>query len=439
MRRSKPTSLQLEQKSVPEETARPIVPSLSAATFSPFKGGRELPARRGSAHRIASEAEALAVAEQLAKDFAAGSAERDRERLLPFEEVERFSQSGLWGIGVPKKYGGAGVSARTLAEVTAVISAADANLGQIPQNHYYMVEAIRLGASEEQKKFYFDRVLSGDRLGNAFTEIGTKTAIDFKTTVVRSGDGYVLNGQKFYSTGTLFAHWIVAVARDEQDRATLVFVKRNTPGLTVVDDWTSFGQRTTGSGTTKFDNIRVTPFEIVPHQEVFDRPTPMGPFAQIIHAAVDVGIARAALADTIEFTRQHARPWFETTYEHGREDPHVIAAVGDLVIRVSAADALLDRAGVFVDRAAESPTEETVAAASIAVAEAKALSTEVALLVSSKLFELTGSRSTLREYNFDRHWRNARTHTLHDPVRYKYVNIGNYFLNAVKPPRHGAL
>jgi SfnB family sulfur acquisition oxidoreductase len=403
------------------------------------RSGRRRRARHEPAHRIASDAEALAIANQLAKEFSEGSAERDRERLLPFNEVERFSQSGLWGIGVPKEYGGAGVSVGTLAEVTAIISAADASLGQIPQNHYYMVEAIRLAATEQQKRFYFDRVLDGERFGNAFTEIGTKTPVDFKTTVVRSGDGYLLNGQKFYSTGTLFAHWIVAVARDGQDKPTLVFVKRGTRGLTLVDDWTSFGQRTTGSGTTTFDNIRVTSFEVVPHQEVFDRPTRMGPFAQIIHAAVDVGIARAALADTIEFTRRHARPWFETSHEHGREDPHVIAAVGDLAVRVNAANALLERAGPFVDRATESPTDESVAAASIAVAEAKALSTEVALHVANKLFELTGSRSTLREYNFDRHWRNARTHTLHDPVRYKYVNVGNYFLNAVKPPRHGAL
>jgi alkylation response protein AidB-like acyl-CoA dehydrogenase len=165
----------------------------------------------------------------------------------------------------------------------------------------------------------------------------------------------------------------------------------------------------------------------------------MGPVAQIIHAAVDAGIARAALADTIGFTRQYARPWFETKYEHGYEDPHVIAAVGDLAVRVNAVNALLRRAGRYVDIATYNPTDETVAEASIAVAEAKALSTEVSIHVASKLFELTGSRSTLRQYDFDRHWRNARTHTLHDPVRYKYVNVGNYFLNGIRPPRHGAL
>lgn len=183
----------------------------------------------------------------------------------------------------------------------------------------------------------------------------------------------------------------------------------------------------------------MTEFQVVPHQIVFDNPTPMGPVAQIIHAAIDLGIARAALADAITFTKAHARPFFETSYQHGSEDPHVIAAIGDLVVRVNAASALTERAGRFVDIATADPTEDTVAEASIAVAEAKAITTEVSLHVSNKLFELTGARSTLDQFGFDRHWRNARTHTLHDPVRYKYVNVGNYFLNGVRPPRHGAL
>ncbi len=398
-----------------------------------------IPPRREAAYRIKDDAEAILIARNLAAQFREGAVERDRDRRLPIAEIDQFSQSGLWGITVPKAYGGAGVSNVTLAEVTAIISEADASLGQIPQNHYYMVESLRLSGTEEQKQRYFTRVLDGDRLGNAFTEIGTRTPVEFKTRIVPSGDGYVLSGQKFYSTGSLFAHLILVVALNEQDRTHVVFLERATPGLQIIDDWSGFGQRTTGSGTTTFDAIPVRKDQVIPHQDVFDRPTPMGPVAQIIHAAVETGVARAALKDTLDFTRQYARPWFETKYERGTDDPHLIAQAGELAIRVHAVDALLERAGRFVDAATENPNEKTVAAASIAVAEVKALATEVALHVSSKLFELTGSRSTLEQYGFDRHWRNARTHTLHDPVRYKYVNVGNYYLNDVLPPRHGAI
>jgi SfnB family sulfur acquisition oxidoreductase len=398
-----------------------------------------IPPRRETAYRIKDDAEAILIARNLAAQFREGAAERDRERRLPVAEIDQFSQSGLWAITVPKEYGGAGVSNVTLAEVTAIIAEADASIGQIPQNHFYMVESLRLSGTEAQKKRYFQRVLDGDRLGNAFVEIGTRTPVDFKTRLTPHGDGYLLTGQKFYSTGSLFAHLILVVALNEKDRTSVAFLERATPGLQIVDDWSGFGQRTTGSGTTTFDSIPVARDQVIPHQDVFDRPTPMGPVAQILHAAVDTGIARAALKDTLEFTKKYARPWFETKYEHGSDDPHLIAQAGELAIRVNAVNALLERAGRFVDVATANPTEKTVAEASIAVAEVKALATEVSLHVSNKLFELTGSRSTLEQYGFDRHWRNARTHTLHDPVRYKYVNVGNYYLNDVLPPRHGAI
>lgn len=390
------------------------------------------------AYRIRDDAEALDIARQLADRFAAQAAERDRERRLPRPELDEFSQSGLWGITVPKEYDGAGVSFTTAAEVTAIISAADSSLGQLPQNHYYMLEAIRLDATEEQKRFYFQCALEGDRFGNAFVERGTKRALDFTTRLTANGDTFLLNGKKFYSTGAAFAHWVPAVAVDDRNRLVIAFVRRDTPGLTIIDDWSSFGQRTTASGTAVFDNVEVGAFDIVDHQAAFDRPTPMGAVAQIIHAAVDAGVARAALADTIHFVRHYTRPWLDSGRDHGYEDPYIIYQIGDVQVRVHASDALLERAGRFLDAAVASPNAETVAAASVAVAEAKVMSTQAALLATNKLFELAGTRATLEEYNLDRHWRNARTHTLHDPVRWKYHAIGNYRLNGVYPPRHGA-
>ncbi|SIQ42486.1 sulfur acquisition oxidoreductase, SfnB family [Rhizobium sp. RU35A] len=395
--------------------------------------------RRQPAHRISSDAEAIAIAHDLAKDFAAGAVARDRERKLPIAEIERFSQSGLWAITVPKDYGGAGVSTATLAEVTAIISAADSSIGQIPQNHFYMVEALRLAGTEEQKAHYFGRILDGDRLGNAFTEIGTRTPVDFKTRIVARDGKLLLNGQKFYATGSLFAHIVVAVAKDDRERVQIVFIDRATPGLALIDDWSSFGQRSTGSGTVTFDDVEVSPFQVVDHDVVFERPTPMGPLAQIVHAAVQVGIARGALAETISYVRAYARPFFELDIEHGYEDPHSIHAVGDVSIRVHAANALLVRAGHLLDAATAEPNDRTVAAASIAVAEVKAYGTEAAQLAANKLIELGGARSTLEAYGLDRFWRNARTHSLHDPVRWKYHHIGNYYLNGLLPPRHGAI
>ncbi|HTI03483.1 MAG TPA: SfnB family sulfur acquisition oxidoreductase [Acidisoma sp.] len=389
---------------------------------------------------IRDDAEAIATAHRLAAEFRPGAAARDRDRCLPYAEIDRFSQSGLWAITVPKDYGGAGVSAATLAEVTAIISAADGSIGQIPQNHFFVLEALRLTGTAEQKTFWFGRVLGGERIGNALSEAGGKTVHDYKTTIRPTRDGkFLLNGRKFYSTGALFAHWIAVLAKDEQDRVVFAFLRQDTTGVTLIDDWSGFGQRTTGSGTTVFENAVVEAFAVIPFYESFESPTSMGPFGQIIHAAIDIGIGRGALAETISFVRTKSRPWIDSGQEKASDDPYTIAAIGDLSLRQNAADALLARAGRAVDRAALAPNEETVAEASIAVAEARAWGTEAALAAANKLHELAGARSTLAEHGLDRYWRNVRVHSLHDPVRWKYAAIGNYYLNGIKPPRHGAI
>ncbi len=388
------------------------------------------------AHLISNDGEAIAIARELAVEFAKEAAERDQQQRLPVAEVKKFSASGLWGITVPKEYGGVFVSNVTLAEVVKIISEADPSIGQIPQNHLYMVEALRLDGTEEQKRFFFDLVLQGKRFGNAFSEIGTKSVTDVQTRLERSGSGYILNGRKFYSSGALLADWIPVVARNDEDKTVVAFVERGAEGLTLIDDWSSFGQRTTASGSTILENVKVPAEYVIPHYLAFERPTAMGPIAQIIQAAVDVGIAKAALKDTIDFVRRHTRPWIDSDVEHGYEDPLIIYNVGNLQIQVHAAEELLRRAGEFIDRAIANSTEASVAEASIAVAEAKAFAAEISLLTTNKLFELAGTKSTLQEFNYDRHWRNARTHTLHDPVRWKYYAVGNYFLNNVNPPRH---
>ena len=388
------------------------------------------------AHVIRSDVEAIETARNLAAEFAVGAAKRDRERILPAAELDRFSKAGLWGITVPKAFGGAGVSFATLAEVIKLISAADSSIGQIPQNHLAALDAIRVTASEEQKKLWFGRVLRGFRLGNAFSEAKSKHVGAFETTLTRHGDGYIVNGEKFYATGALFAHFIHIGAVAPDGKVRLAIVPRDAPGLTVVDNWSSFGQRTTASGNVLIDHVRVGPEGVIPAYLGGEKPSSNGAVSQIIQAAVDAGIARGAIDDTIAFVRQYTRPWIDSGQERGSEDVFTISQIGDLKIKLHAAEALLEKAGLAVDGIIENPTDESVGAAAVAVAQAKILTTEIAILAANKLHELAGTRSTLADYNLDRHWRNARTHTLHDPVRWKYFHVGNYALNGINPPRH---
>ncbi|MFJ4064007.1 SfnB family sulfur acquisition oxidoreductase [Pseudomonas sp. NPDC089996] len=388
---------------------------------------------------ITSDSQALAVAEHIAQQLKRDSALRDRERRLPHAELELFTRSGLWAISVPKAFGGAGVSNVTLAQVIARIAQADASLGQIPQNHYYALEVLRVNGSPEQQQRLYAEVLAGRRFGNALAELGTKTAHDRTTRLIRDGAGYRINGRKFYATGALYAQRIPTSVIDEQGRQQLAFVPADSQGLQVIDDWSGFGQRTTGSGSVAFDNVWVSADDVVPFQSAFERPTPVGPLAQILHAAIDTGIARAALDDALHFVRTRSRPWVDSGQDKASDDPLTLKSFGQLVIRLHAAEALLERAGEFLDRAQADSQADTVAAASIAVAEARAISTEVSLAAGTTLFELAGSQATLAEHNLDRHWRNARVHTLHDPVRWKYHAIGNYYLNNENPPRRGTI
>ncbi len=395
------------------------------------------------ADRIESDAQAIEVATRLAGEFAAGASERDRGRRLPHAELDTYARSGLWGITVPREYGGAAVSRATLAEVVAIISSADGSLGQIPQNHYYAVEIVRVNGSEAQKRRLFGSVLAGERWGNALAELGTRTSSERKTRLTRDGAGdragFRVNGRKFYATGALYAQRIPTSVIDDDGVLQLAFIGHDAPGLSIVDDWSGFGQRTTGSGTVVLDDVRVEADDVVPMQASFTRPTTVGPFAQLIHAAIDLGIARAAFADTLRFVRERSRPWVDSGLDKASDDPLTLAEIGTLSVRLQAAEAMLRRAGRAVDAATLESTDDSVAAASVAVAEARALTTGVSLLAGSKLFELAGTQATLAEHNFDRHWRNARTHTLHDPVRWKYRAVGDYVLNDKRPPRHGAL
>jgi len=394
--------------------------------------------QQAQAYIIQSDKEALEIAYNLADQFKAGAVQRDAERILPFEKIEAYSQSGLWAITVPKEYGGAEVSSYTVAQVIALMSGVDGSIGQIPQNHFYGLEILRNNGTKQQKHKLYAKVLKGARFGNALAEFKTKTAAQRQTAIRKTEQGYVINGEKFYCTGSLFAHRIPTLVVDENEQQFLAFVPRDSAGLTLIDDWSGFGQRTTGSGTVKFDNVPVLEEDVVRFDTAYSRPTISGPFAQLLHASIETGIARAAFEETLDRVRQ-ARPWIDSGVDKATDDPLTKLELGRVVADVRASEVLLKQAARSVDAAKVAPTEVSVAKASLDVAKVRAHSSETALKASSKLIELAGSRGSQREDGLDRFWRNARVHTLHDASRWKYYFIANYLLNGVLPPRRGTL
>ena len=209
-----------------------------------------------------------------------------------------MSQKGLGGIRIPKRYGGAFVSNKTLAQVFRILSKADSNVGQIPQNQISLLNLIDLMGNEEQKRV-FGEILAGKRLANGGPERQSKDSKTVHTTLIQNGEVWVLNGEKFYSTGSIFADWLAIKALHPEGHVVLVLVDRFTNGIEIEDDWNGFGQRTTASGTIKLNQVHIDPALIFDERLLTQAPNYRGAYSQLMQVAIDVGIAEAAFTDLI--------------------------------------------------------------------------------------------------------------------------------------------
>jgi SfnB family sulfur acquisition oxidoreductase len=383
--------------------------------------------------------EAVALAAEFAEAFARDAAERDEQRRLPLAELDKLSGSGLLAITVPARHGGPGLPVAAVTEVTRLLSTGDPNIGQIPQSHFVYINHLRLRGTDAQQRRLFAEVLAGRRFGNAQSEAGTRHVRDIRTTLTAAGPGrWRLDGRKFYATGALLAHRIPVLAHLGPDGPLHVaWVDRHAAGVEVVDDWRALGQRTTASGSVLLDGVDVPDELITPYESTFDGPQTYGAFAQLLHAAVDAGIARAAIGDAARFVLDRSRPYPDAGVQRAADDPLVVQAFGEIELAVRAAEALLAEAARSVDAADAALSAGTAAAASLAVAAARAATARAALEASGRLFEVAGARSAAAGLGLDRHWRNARTHTLHDPAAWKIHHLGRWAVDGTPPPNHG--
>lgn len=388
-------------------------------------------------HVVENDQDAINAAYQVADFALEGRNERDQKRQLPFAEIDLFSQKGLGGIRIPQNFGGAFVSNKTLAHVFRIINKADSSVGQIPQNQIALLNMINIMGTEQQKTFIFNEILQGKRLANGGPERNTKDTKTLNTLLTIEDGHYFLDGEKFYSTGSSFAHWLAIKAIHPEGHVVLVVVDHQATGVEVVDNWNGFGQRTTSSGTVKLNHVEVDPFLIFDERLLGNAPNYRGAFSQLMQVAIDVGIAEAAFSDTLSAV-QKARPIVDANIEKASLEHYTLQEVGKSNVLLDAAILLLDEAAEYLDELdqLDTITDEQAAKASILVVEAKIYANDAALHISEKLLELGGSRSSLSQHNLDQHWRNARVHTLHDPVRWKLHALGDYYLNHKLPARH---
>ena len=239
-----------------------------------------------------------------------GAEARERDRVLPHEQVRSLVAAGLLTLRIPVRDGGPGGSVRELIELVIDIAASDSNVAQALRPGFLFVEGLLASPDEAVRQRWWPRCLRGDFIANAGWEIGGANGA-IATQLRREGDHFRVKGSKYYSTGGLYADWISTVAIDEQGQEVRFVLPRDREGLELLDDFDAMGQRLTASGTTRLNDVQVNAADIVPHPTgglAQGRRTVVTPLAQLFLGAVLAGIARNALHDAVAFARLHARP-----------------------------------------------------------------------------------------------------------------------------------
>ncbi|NMZ35577.1 acyl-CoA dehydrogenase family protein [Pseudomonas proteolytica] len=369
--------------------------------------------------------------------IAQGAVQREQERTLAFDAVGWLKHAGFGALRVPRSQGGLGASLPELFALLTELGSADSNLPQIVRAHFGFVEGRLVSQDSESQAYWFPKVVAGQLWGAAMAERSdtTTNSVTLKPTAA----GWQLDGQKYYCTGTLYADWIAVAAADGADFISVV-VPTDAPGVTRVDDWDGFGQRLSGSGTTRFDQVAVHEHQVLRRFKPGElrAESYISAFYQLFHLATLAGIARAALRDAVEFVQGRTRAFGIPGQSSPRLDPLVQRVIGKLSSLSYAADSLVQATAQVLQTTHEAVLDGSISEAHYVDADVRTYQAQQVILplvleATSLLFEVGGASATSQVRRLDRHWRNARTLASHNPAIYRERALGDFYLNDVSP------
>lgn len=370
--------------------------------------------------------------------IAEGALERERERRLPFAEIELLREAGLPGIRVPAEFGGLGATLPQAFRVLVELAAADPHLPQALRGHVAYVEDRLWAAPDAVRDGLLCRFAAGDIVGNAWTEVGGVALGAIETRVTPSADGaFTVSGSKYYTTGSIFADWIDATASLADGTEVTALVATGSDAVHVSDDWDGFGQRLTGSGTAVFDDAPVRAGHVAPFAERFPFQTAL---YQLVLVAVQAGIARAAADDAAAHLAGRTRAYSTGNAPSARHDPQLLEVVGRLEANAFAVAAVADRTAHALQAVIDARGDDHEAfavrrrEAELASAAAQLTANRLATESGTLLFDALGASATSTQLGLDRHWRNARTVASHNPQVYKARILGDAAVNGTEPP-----
>jgi len=365
-----------------------------------------------------------------------GAVERELTRRLPVREIEALKQAQFGALRLPEAEGGLGATLPELFNLLIELSAADPNITQALRGHFGLVEGVLAGPHDSYRQRWAKRVSRGQTAGNARTEIGSAKQGAFSTTVTETDGKLVLNGEKYYTTGSLYADWINVAATTPDGRSVEVPVQRNAAGVAILDDWDGFGQTLTASGTAKFEAVSVDPADIIADGERLR----YGPaFYQTVLLATLAGIGRSIADEAAAAVANRTRTYSHGTGNRSSDDPQVLQVVGRLRGNAYAAGAIVLQVARAIERAYQASGDEETEAKANAVAELEAsqaltVLTNLVLESSTIIFDALGASAIKKPTALDRHWRNARALSSHNPRIYKDRIVGDFAVNGTLPP-----
>jgi alkylation response protein AidB-like acyl-CoA dehydrogenase len=379
---------------------------------------------------------------ELLVEIGAESAVRERDRIAPYAQIDLLRAARFGALRVPREYGGAGTTLREAFRLIVALAGVDSNVAHILRSHFAFVEQTLRSTDPVRREKWLRRVAEGTIVAGAATELGSHKvgAESFNTRLRRDSDGTLrLNGVKYYSTGSLYADELLYIALDEEGDVASVVVPADREGITLEDDWDGLGQSLTGTGTTRLENVVVEPDEVLERDPIEGGPTRRFGVLQLYITAVIAGATRNAASDAITLVRGRAGRPFAHAAASPAEDPLLQEVVGEMLSAAYATEAIVLRAAEAQDAEADSvvdglPDPELADRAALEAAEAKIAVDQIALASTARIFDLGGASATKRERNLDRHWRNVRTLSTHNPLLHKSQAVGDGALNGTPLP-----
>ncbi|MBC2908266.1 acyl-CoA dehydrogenase family protein [Streptomyces cupreus] len=380
----------------------------------------------------------LRVARETADDLATDAVAREHAGKAPFDEVSRLREAGLLTLLVPAGLGGGGATWPTAYAVVREIAAADGAIGQLLGCHYVMAFSARLFAEPALAALVEQRSAAEQWCWG-----GGIARQEPRLTLVKSGDGYVLDGRQSYTTGVLVADRLaVRAVRADTGEPLAVVADPTREGVRIDDDADPFGQRLAAGGSVEFDGVRVGADEVLGSLSVDEdvlspAASLASPLGRLVSVQLRLGLAEGVLAEAREYSRAGHSPWHPEWPAGSPRDPRTLTEYGELTVLTRSASALAAEALTALDSGLERGADLTYdecAEISVLVAVAEAAASRAAQESAARALDIIGARSTSLHLGLDRFWRNARTHTLYEPVAHRLRDVGDYFLNGEHPP-----